>query len=473
MDRSAAKALPQDELIFHDGLGDRFLVRDTKRRPLHETLVIRAELTGIPSFEFALNDRLNVLEKFEHQAFVPVRQLVRLPGPITRLSLVSDYVPGTRLSDFLADHEHTANPLSTGTALFLIREILDAVSVLHRSPAGLSHGALAPERILLVDGKIRVADYTLGSAIEQLRYSPERYWKDLRVTVPPVAGGIRFDRRVDVAQIGMVAVALLSGRPLRDGEHLGCLSDVLAGLAHSFGGQQKPLPVPLRGWLAKALHMDMRRTFASAVEAEDALEEAMAESGVGPTPDMQDFSGARPRRVKTAIAVKAPVAKTASVAPPPPRPAAKPKQTMAPLRAGQKDAWETPGVDTRDRSQHAGTLAPVVKPPRFSPQVRKYLKLGLLGVLMAGAFSVAQYVPPPAKLFSTTGTLTVESKPQGAQLLVDGKPQGVTPLTLTLKAGNHEVELRSAGRARVFNVYVTKGDRVSQYIEFPASRGRR
>jgi serine/threonine protein kinase len=474
MDRSAAKAMPQDELIFRDGLGDRFLVRDTQRRPLHETLALRPELTGIPSFEFALNDRMTMLEKFEHGLFVPVRQLVRLPGHVTRLSLVSDHVQGTRLSDFLADREHTSKPLSTGTALHLVREILQAVSALHRQTAGLSHGALAPERILLVDGRIRVAEYTLGSAVEQLRYPPERYWKDLRVAVPPVAGGVRFDRRIDVAQIGMIAIALFASRPLRDSEHIGGVSDVLSSLAHSSGDQHKPLPAPVRGWLAKTLHMDPRRTFPAAMEAEEAFEEAMTEAGVSPAPNQQEFSGSRPRRARTTMTVTAPAPKTMPAAPPAPRPAATAKETMAPLaKPARKDSWDAPGVDARNLSYQAGTLAPTVKPPLFSPKVKGYFKLGLLGVLMAGVFSAAQYIPPPAKLFSTTGTLTVESKPQGVQLLVDGRPQGVTPLTLTLKAGTHEVELRNAGRARVFNVYVTKGDRISQYIEFPASRGRK
>jgi hypothetical protein len=90
---------------------------------------------------------------------------------------------------------------------------------------------------------------------------------------------------------------------------------------------------------------------------------------------------------------------------------------------------------------------------------------------MAAAFTAAQYIPPPAKLFSTTGTLVVESKPEGVQVFVDGQLQGVTPMTLQVIAGMHKVELRH-GTPRIFNVYVAKGDRVSQYIELPI-RARR
>jgi hypothetical protein len=106
-------------------------------------------------------------------------------------------------------------------------------------------------------------------------------------------------------------------------------------------------------------------------------------------------------------------------------------------------------------------------------RAKTLFKVGVIAALMAAAFTAAQYVPPPAKLFSTTGTLVVESKPEGVQLFIDGQLQGVTPVTLKLTAGVHKVELRH-GTPRVFNVYVTKGDRVSQYIEFPVvTRARR
>jgi hypothetical protein len=106
-----------------------------------------------------------------------------------------------------------------------------------------------------------------------------------------------------------------------------------------------------------------------------------------------------------------------------------------------------------------------------SARAKNLFKFGVVAALMAAAFTAAQYIPPPAKLFSTTGTLVVESKPEGVQVFVDGQLQGVTPMTLQVIAGMHKVELRH-GTPRIFNVYVAKGDRVSQYIELPI-RARR
>jgi hypothetical protein len=55
----------------------------------------------------------------------------------------------------------------------------------------------------------------------------------------------------------------------------------------------------------------------------------------------------------------------------------------------------------------------------------------------------APILPPPGGR-TTTGSARVTSTPTGAQVIVDGKARGVTPLTLTdLIAGRHTIEIRS------------------------------
>lgn len=50
--------------------------------------------------------------------------------------------------------------------------------------------------------------------------------------------------------------------------------------------------------------------------------------------------------------------------------------------------------------------------------------------------------PPPAP---STATLVVDSRPGGAEVYLNGRLQGRTPLTLTVNPGRHEVELRLSG----------------------------
>lgn len=476
MDRSAATAMPAEELLFHDGLGDRLLIRDAHGGPLHEALVLRAELSAVPSFEFSLNQRLSELDTFDHPSFVPIRRMVRVPGPLPRLSLIADYFSGARLSDVLARCEKDGKPFSTGTVLFLIREILDAVSALHRRHGNVAHGALAPERIVIGEGKVRIADYVLGSAIEQLRFPPERYWKELRVAVPPSAGSSRLDRRVDVAQIGMIAVALFAGRRLRDAEHIGGLGEVMMGLSQQVESERRSLSLPLRGWLIKALHMDSRRTFVSAIEAKDGLDEAMAEASLSPSSAEIEILSARPSRIPTMTAVKPASSKAVAAAPLPPGAVSDGRAQVAPKTVAPKqpDVWAS--HDAGPQTMYQGGSATVNSQPirsRMTRRIRGLLTLGFLGVLAAGAFTAAQFIPPPASLFSSVGTLVLESKPAGAEVFVDGKSQGETPVTLQVNSGKHQVEIKGSGQTRLFSVWVSKGQSVSQYVELRPARARK
>ena len=77
---------------------------------------------------------------------------------------------------------------------------------------------------------------------------------------------------------------------------------------------------------------------------------------------------------------------------------------------------------------------------------RKFSVAAAIIGLMSGAFTAAQFIPAPEWMFANTGTLVVESNPQGVKVLVNGQPQGVTPLTLKVESGIHEVELHGPGK---------------------------
>jgi hypothetical protein len=449
---------PSEDLLFRDGLGDRLLTRDAHGRPVNECLFIRPELTSVPAFEFALNERLWLVERFDHPGFLTVRNIVRAPGQLASICLVNDLTGGTRLSDLLARAATGGQPISAGATAFVLQEVLDALSELHRQSGELAHGAVAPERIVLAGGKVRLADYVLAPAIEQLRFSAERYWKELRVAVPSSAGGARIDRRVDVVQAALTAVAMFAGRPLRDAEHLGAIGDVLLSIS---------VPQPIRSWLLRALHMDPRRVFVHAGEASKALVQAMSESGLRPAPGDLDLQHPRPSKVAPPAAARAAI--SAHVMPIQVRAApavTRPLASAAPVPS--RDVWEAHDVDQR-RYEPAETKH-VSWRNLMTPTFRRVLVGAMMIALMAGAFTAAQFIPVPEWMFAQSGTLVIESNPQGIKVSVNGNPQGVTPLTLRVEAGMHEVELQGPGRARIFNVHVTRGDRVAQYVEFPASR---
>jgi hypothetical protein len=94
------------------------------------------------------------------------------------------------------------------------------------------------------------------------------------------------------------------------------------------------------------------------------------------------------------------------------------------------------------------------------------IAVALIAVSTVGLFAARKYLMPGA-LPTVTGTLSINSDPPGATVVVDGQTGGITPLTLALKPGPHNVELHGAGEPRTVPVTITAGTTVSQYIELP------
>ncbi|HXH07388.1 MAG TPA: hypothetical protein VNI83_12465, partial [Vicinamibacterales bacterium] len=276
MTRASAPAASGAAFEFADGLGERSLQVDAATGETVEIFRVHPALTAVPSFEFALRERAARLANFRHPHFARVRRIDRIGE---RLAVVSDHVPGTRLASILRLAAERRIPVDTNAALCLIRQLVPAVALLHENARDVAHGAIAPERLIITpQARLVVAEYVLGSALERLQLTHDRLWRDYRVAMPPTAGVPRFDHRADVMQIGMTALALLLGRPLTDDEGPGRASAelVLSVTETTAAGARQPLSLPLRGWLARALQLDPRHSFATAAEAQAALEQVLA-----------------------------------------------------------------------------------------------------------------------------------------------------------------------------------------------------
>ena len=265
--------------LFSDGIGDRVVSTDGATGDLVQVLRINPALTAVPSFEFALRERVARLANFRHGYYARVRRVDRSHTQVSGLSIVSDHVEGTRLSDILRVAGERGLQLDINAAVCLIRQLVPAVALLHENARDVAHGLIAPERLLVTPhARLVIAEHVMGAAIEQLQYGRERLWNDFRIAMPPSAGLPRFDQRADVAGIGVVALSLVLGRPLTGDEYPRGLNDLLNEARERTAlGEEQPLSVPLRNWLARALQVDVRRAFATAPEALAALEQLAAE----------------------------------------------------------------------------------------------------------------------------------------------------------------------------------------------------
>ncbi|HMD36286.1 MAG TPA: PEGA domain-containing protein [Vicinamibacterales bacterium] len=494
-------------VVFQDGLGERRRAPDPSGAETLERLHLREELTAIPSFEFALRERASRLSAFRHAYYSRVRCVDRLGAPPPALALVSEAVRGVRLSTLLEKEDRPA--IDIHTALHLIRQLVSAVAVLHENARDMAHGAIGPERIVLTpNARIVVVEYVLGSALEQLRYSPEQYWKDLRVALPPSGGTPRFDQRVDVAQIGITALSLVLGRLVADDEYPAGIQDVLsAAWAISTKGELTPLPTGFRHWLSRTLDEQPQKRFASALEARAELDKALASEG--------DYSAAGlANKVAEAKATLKGQPAAPAAPPEPPRPTEVPEalshfepetvRLVQPAQSAQP-VYQTPVYQTpiyqapvyqtpvyhapeekREATSSGSGQHQAFDPravPHYAPRGsssdefeetpssgggwKKWLAVAAVLVLVTVAGGAVAAYKFAAKPGQQTGTINISTDPVGAQVVVDGAPRGLTPLTLTLDAGTHSVELRGAGQPRILPITMTAGAQLTQYVELP------
>jgi hypothetical protein len=116
----------------------------------------------------------------------------------------------------------------------------------------------------------------------------------------------------------------------------------------------------------------------------------------------------------------------------------------------------------------APKVAKPATPATASPKwVRPSLIVGGVAVLVALAALAIQRFP----LLQGTGreprpgNLTINTRPNDAEVLIDGTRRGTTPLTLSLTPGTHTITVRHAGDERIVPLTIASGAEVSHYFE--------
>jgi serine/threonine protein kinase len=518
MDPATARTSSSTPVAFQDGLGQRRLSVSVTNEPL-ELLALREELTAVSSFEFALRDRVSRLSSFQSEHYGRVRGVERVGKTGTTLAIVSDHVQGVRLSDVLAFAESRLMPIETNAALCLIRQLIHALALLHQKMPDVCHGAVGPERIVVTpQARLVLVEHVLGAALDQLHYTHEQYWKTLRIPLPRTGSGPQFDRRSDITQAGVTALALIIGRPIAEDDYPARIAEMASGTwALSATGGIEPLPATLRDWLMRAIQLDPRNPFPSALEAWAELDRVLHYSDpIGEVAALKSFLTRYHARVageSVKPADPAPIptptmrptvvhSATAAPATPPSAPAAAPQKPgpqavvtprpapaahvpSVPLSGSHAIASMHPQASTRPDSPVAPAVAPAAKDDQAPDDSRSeeaesvmnkntsFLRgrwiaaaIVLVALTSGGTLAVGRIMSPPAEP-ETLGSLSVQTNPAGAAVVIDGQQRGMTPLSVQLKPGRHVVELVTDGDVRTIPVTITAGGEVSQFIEIP------
>ncbi len=525
VDSAIPRASSSNGAVFEDGFGQRRPAVGINGDQL-EVLTLRDELMASAVVEAAVSDRIGRLADFQSEHFGRVRGLEKSGKAIPKLVVVSDHVPGVRLSTILTVAERQLLPIEINAALCLVRQLVHAIAVLHDKAPDVCHGAIGPERLIITpQARLVVAEYVFGSAIEQLRYSNKQYWQQLRVPIPRSFGMPHLDRRTDVMQVGATALALISGRLLAEDEFPAQIGEMTTNaLALSSDGALEPLPLPLRVWLQRALQIDSKTPFGSAPEAWAELDRVLHYSD--PIAEMEALKRFMPRYHAAAGTEDLPQAVAHQMAPATAASSEASVTSLKPVVVSSTSNQASPAYTPMPTTNHAPssapqgnqasgsrTSAPAGAPPAAQPptkpaaaspssgfwnkskqaqadtppppqqpveQVRQSVaaahplsrvKLAAAAVLLIGLTSAItlaalRYMAAPVAA-DGMGTLVVQTNPGGATVEIDGQPRGVTPLTLNLPPGRHTLKLANEGNVRSMPITIEAGSQVSQLIELP------
>jgi len=202
---------------YEDGLGRRTLEIDRESGVMLERLHLRPE---IGAFEAFLRERVAFSSTIDDARFAQVRAIER--GPRGSLSVVSQFIAGSRLCDLLEAATglpaHEATCPSVDAALGFLLEILPALGTLHDN-GGYGHGTLGPGRIVLTaESHVVMLDWLYGPIVERLQISRRSLWLDLGVAALANSTA-RQDIAADLSQASLTAMMIVLGRPLRKNEY--------------------------------------------------------------------------------------------------------------------------------------------------------------------------------------------------------------------------------------------------------------
>ena len=245
---------------FVDRLGERQLAFDSGAGISIEVLHLKKEFSESADFEAALRARVELMTHVQHASLSSVMAVER--DETKGLTLVSKHMAGRRVSELVQKAHGPA------FALELIRFVTPALAALQRASDSVAHGALSPDRIVVTrDGRIVVVEHVFGSALESLKCSRQQL-QGLGLAVPEGPDPIRLDSRLDIIQLGLIALSLLLGRTIDPADYP---AKVPALFDEFVQNSRSPiLAAKMRGWLERATQLSPR-PFASAREAQEAF----------------------------------------------------------------------------------------------------------------------------------------------------------------------------------------------------------
>ena len=171
--------------------------------------------------------------------------------------VIMEYVSGPSLRDIL---DQAPGGLGPGKSAFLLREIAKGLTYLHDN--GVVHRDLKPHNVFFEEGIVKIGDYSLSKMMTASHRSGHTMTVGtVHYMAPEISMG-KYDSRVDIYALGIIAYEFLTGQPPFTGESMG---EVL--MKHMTSSPDvSMLQEPFRSAIDKALAKDPNERFQSAQE---------------------------------------------------------------------------------------------------------------------------------------------------------------------------------------------------------------
>jgi eukaryotic-like serine/threonine-protein kinase len=413
--------------------------------------------------------------RLRHPNLVEVRETARAGDA---LFVASELVRGESLFALIQQLHVEGEQVQYGVVAHVIAEVASGLHVAHEQ--GIRHEHLTPHEILVgYDGRVKVKGVGVASAIETLTGATSIRAEELPYASPERCKGEALDQRTDVFALGAILWELMTGAsPFARTSEADTIRAILAEEPMVPPAEVlRALPTQLSEIALKAISADPAKRYASAralrhelrlfvrasslgVEPQAAVAELMRDSfgariqnieelvrtyeGTSlPPPDRRPMSEPPPTRPTGATTSEPAVA----VAPPPPPVFAAPEDVPI-----SEDFDDAPRIPLRSGSRRGMMIAAVVVIVAIGGGAAALLARPSSGPVAATgasdavpsashvAVSLSAQQRPAASAAPTEQiTVSIDTRPPKASIVVGGTVMGVSPFDLKLPKGREPV----------------------------------
>ncbi len=405
---------------------------------------ILPHLASEPMFRTMFVDEARMVARIRHPNVVRVHELVEEED---ELFLIMEYLEGETAAGVQRRSRAKGQDLDPGSATYIVAQACAGIHAAHEAtdlegrPHGLIHRDISPQNIFVTyGGQVKVIDFGIAKAADRVgRASLGGIKGKFSYMSPEQTRGEDLDRRSDVFSLGIVLYELSTGRRLFVRSNVNkTIAAICEDEISPPGKWVRDYPPELERVCMKALARDPDQRYPTAAAMRRDLLEVLRDIQPSPAPE-EDLALRMRELFPDRIQEKNALLRT--------------------VRAGaEPDHLPAPEADLDV------DLPTVIESPQASRghdpgrKRRFQIAVGVSAAAAVGAFAYqVTHLPEPEEVESTEPPenapkrvdLTIDSEPSGAEVWIESRKLGKTPIELESPSSGEtfEVELRKEGYA--------------------------